>query len=161
MRITQEADGAVRIVDCLARSGGRRGAQAIAESTGVTLRFTLKILHKLVQNGIVVSYKGVQGGFELARAPEAVNMRQVIEAVDGPIAITRCLSEEQGCCLSDTGNGYGCYYNHIFAEISRSIQQKFESIDFAAKPEKGSARPLAAAEALRAPQTRRKAKRPA
>lgn len=145
MRITQEADGAVRIVDCLARSGGRRGAQAIAESTGVTLRFTLKILHKLVQNGIVVSYKGVQGGFELARAPEAVNMRQVIEAVDGPIAISRCLSEEQGCCLAEDAHGYGCAYNHIFAEVSRAIQQKFESISFEPvqqkAPRKSAAKP--------------------
>ena len=61
MFITLETDYAVRIVYCLARSGKRTGASEISESTGVTLRFALKILHKLVANGIVRSFKGAEG----------------------------------------------------------------------------------------------------
>lgn len=131
MRITQEADYAVRIVDCLAREGKRLDAGAISEITGVTLRFTLKILRKLVMNDIVVSYKGVRGGYELARKPADINMRQVIEAVDGPIAINRCLSDDQLC--SHTYGEYGCYYYKIFADVSKAIQDKFESINFEVK----------------------------
>ncbi len=97
MRITQEADYAVRLIDCLAREGRRLDAHTISETTGVTLRFTLKILRKLVIGSIVVSYKGVSGGYELARKPSEINMKQVIEAVDGPIAINRCLSGELPC----------------------------------------------------------------
>ena len=48
MHITLESDYAVRIVYCLAQNGGRMEAAAIAEQTGVTLRFSLKILRKLV-----------------------------------------------------------------------------------------------------------------
>ena len=59
MRITLEADYAVRIVDCLSLSGRRLDARSISEKTGVTLRFTLKILRKLGMAKIVRSYKGV------------------------------------------------------------------------------------------------------
>ena len=90
MRITQEADYAVRIVDCLAKQGGRLDARSVSELTGVTLRFTLKILRKLREGGIVRSFIGVTGGYELAKRPAQINLRQVIEAVDGPIAISRC-----------------------------------------------------------------------
>lgn len=131
MRITQEADYAVRIVDRLARSGGRLDARSLSETTGVTLRFTLKILRKLVLNSIVISFKGVQGGYELARKPADINMRQVIEAVDGPIAISRCLSGELPCNRTD--GECGCYYHGIFAEVSKDIREKFESINFEVK----------------------------
>lgn len=131
MRITQEADYAVRLIDCLAREGRRLDAHTISETTGVTLRFTLKILRKLVIGSIVVSYKGVSGGYELARKPSEINMKQVIEAVDGPIAINRCLSGELPC--SHTEKECGCYYHSIFAEVSKSIQDKFESINFEVK----------------------------
>lgn len=67
MYITLEADYAVRIVNCLAKNGSRMDAKALSAATGVTLRFSLKILRKLVAQGIVRSYKGTQGGYELAR----------------------------------------------------------------------------------------------
>lgn len=128
MRITQEADYAVRIIDCLARQNKRLDARSISEMTGVTLRFTLKILRKLLISGIVISYKGVRGGYELSRKPSEINMRQVIEAVDGPIAISRCVSGELLCSLTDSD--CGCYYHKIFADVSKAIQDKFESINF-------------------------------
>lgn len=131
MRITQEADYAVRIIDCLSRQENRIDARSISEITGVTLRFTLKILRKLLVNGIVISHKGVRGGYELARKPAEINMRQVIEAVDGPIAISRCLSEELPCNRTDSD--CGCYYHKIFAEVSNDIRNKFESINFDVK----------------------------
>lgn len=131
MRITQEADYAVRIIDCLARQNKRLDARTISEMTGVTLRFTLKILRKLLISGIVISYKGVQGGYKLARKPSEINMRQVIEAVDGPIAISRCVSGELPCSLTESD--CGCYYHKIFVDVSKAIRDKFESINFGIK----------------------------
>ena len=64
MHITQESDYAVRIVYCLAKCGTRRDARGISEEMCVTLRFSLKILGKLVSSGIVESYKGNRGGYE-------------------------------------------------------------------------------------------------
>jgi Rrf2 family protein len=131
MRITQEADYAVRIIDCLARQKKRLDARVVSEMTGVTLRFTLKILRKLGLSGVVKSFKGVQGGYELAREPAQINLRQVIEAVDGPIVINRCLSGVLPC--SNTESECGCYYHKIFSDVSKAIQDKFESINFEVK----------------------------
>ena len=128
MRITQEADYAVRIIDCIARSEGRMDARSISETTGVTLRFTLKILRKLNQSGIVRSFQGVQGGYELARPPQQINLREVIEAVDGPICISRCLTDELSC--SQQENKELCYYHSVFAEISKTIRRRLESVTF-------------------------------
>ena len=61
MHITQESDYAVRIVYCLAKCGTRRDARGISEEMCVTLRFSLKILGKLVSSGIVESYEGGAG----------------------------------------------------------------------------------------------------
>ena len=91
MYITLEADYAVRIVNCLAKNGSRMDAKALSAATGVTLRFSLKILRKLVAQGIVRSYKGTQGGYELARAPQEIPLGEVIETVEGPITISRCV----------------------------------------------------------------------
>ena len=132
MRITQEADNAVQIMDCLVKHGTRLDARSISDSTGVTLRFTLKILRKLVKSGIVKSFIGVTGGYELAKKPEEINLRQVIEAVDGPIAISRCLSGNVPCDLKVTE--CSCYYHLIFANVSKSIQEQLENVSFAKKP---------------------------
>ena len=65
MRCTHEADYAIRVTCCLAFSGSKVGAKQISESTGVTLRFALKILRKLIQADIVKSFKGASGGYML------------------------------------------------------------------------------------------------
>jgi Rrf2 family iron-sulfur cluster assembly transcriptional regulator len=133
MRITLEADYAVRIIDSLASEGGRLDARSISERTGVTLRFTLKILRKLNQAGIVRSYKGVTGGYELNARPECINLRQVIEAVDGPIVISRCLDNAAEC--SNVGDKKLCYYHKVFADLSRTIRDKLESVTFGGNQE--------------------------
>ena len=67
LQMTLEADYAVRIVYELASSGGRIDASALAEASGVTVRFSLKILRKLVAAGLILSYKGAAGGYELTQ----------------------------------------------------------------------------------------------
>ena len=67
MFLNNETDYAIRIVSCLADREERIDAATVAEQTGVTPRFTLKILHRLVQGGIVRSLRGNKGGYVLAR----------------------------------------------------------------------------------------------
>ena len=67
MHMTLEADYAVRIVACLVTEDQRRDAAYIAEKTQVPLRFALKILRKLVQGRLAVSFKGARGGYPYHR----------------------------------------------------------------------------------------------
>ncbi len=92
MRITQEADNAIRIIYCLAKHQRKQGAKEISENTSVTLRFTLKILRKLIGAGFVMSFKGMKGGYILKKAPVDISVGEVVEAIDGPISIVKCLN---------------------------------------------------------------------
>lgn len=131
MHITQEADYAVRIVYCLARSGVRMDARTISGEMHVTLRFTLKILGKLAQNGIVVSYKGNKGGYELARTANEITMLDVIVAVEGPYRLSRCIGTEQESCGCTIGDAGCCAFQHVFGRISESINQQLREVNFA------------------------------
>ena len=97
MHITLETDYAIRIVLYLAKANKRVEAKNISENTEVTLRFALKILRKLVAEGIVKSFKGTQGGYELNKKPEEITLANVIETVEGTYYLSRCLNPEQGC----------------------------------------------------------------
>ena len=83
MHITLEADYAIRIVQVLAQNQRRLDAKTISEMTGVTLRFSLKILRKLVAAGIIKSFKGTQGGYEIGRELDQISLGEVIETIEG------------------------------------------------------------------------------
>lgn len=129
MRITLEADYAVRIIDCLAKEDHRLDARSVSEKTGVTLRFTLKILRKLGIAKLVRSYKGVQGGYELTKKPADINLKEVIEAVDGPIVINKCLSGQIPCEKMSSA----CYYHNVFSEVAEMVREKLASVTFGEK----------------------------
>lgn len=127
MHITLESDYAVRIVNCLVEAGTRLDARTISERTDVTLRFSLKILRKLVAEGIVKSFKGTQGGYELAKPINEISLGDVIEAVEGEIAISRCTKEGFVCNREHT---VPCKFQKIYREISLEVQEKLKSITF-------------------------------
>lgn len=127
MYITLESDYAIRIVGCIKKENKRIDSKAISEKTGVTLRFALKILRKLVANGIIKSYKGTQGGYELAKAPSDISLMDIIETVEGKYYFSRCLNEDCGC---NRGMSGVCQYQKIFNEISEIVEEKLNSYTF-------------------------------
>ena len=126
MRITLESDYALRILTALASHNEVIDAKALAEETSVTLRFALKILHKLVGGDFVSSYKGVKGGYKLKKNPEKITLKSVIELIDGPIVIARCLGNGEECTLNQ--DKASCTYHHIFETISIDVAKKLNKI---------------------------------
>lgn len=126
MRITLESDYALRILTAMAGYEGVTDAKTISNDTSVTIRFTLKILHKLVQGDLVQSFKGVNGGYKLKKAPKEITLKQVIELIDGPIAIARCLDLGESCSLNCDKSA--CDYHHIFDIISIDLANKLNKI---------------------------------
>ena len=126
MRITLESDYALRIISALASRKEVVDAKTLSDETSVTLRFTLKILHKLVQGNMVKSYKGVNGGYTLASSPEEITLKDVIELIDGPIAIVRCLDNGESCSMNTDKTA--CIYHHIFDFISYDVATKLGKI---------------------------------
>ncbi len=127
MHINLEADYAARIVQRLARSSERLDAQSLSEQTAVSLRFTLKIMRKLVGAGIVRSYKGSRGGYTLARPAAEITLRQVIEAAEGPYRFSRCLDADYACTCS---GGEACSLQAAFDEVTRAVTDKLDSVTF-------------------------------
>ena len=125
MVMTLEADYAVRIVEYLTKNPQRRDAKTISEETRIPLRFSLKILRELVAEGLVCAYKGAKGGYTLAKPPEEITLRQVIELVEGPYMLSRCQKEEYSC-----GREH-CRLHNIYEKISEDVRRELESYTFA------------------------------
>lgn len=131
MHITLEADYAVRIVIFLAQRQSfgqlRVDANTISENTGVTLRFALKILRNLVGCGIAKSFKGTQGGYELNKDPDQITLRELLAAVEGEYAFSRCVYG--GDCSKP--NHTSCKVHHVFCEVSELVKNKLDSVTVA------------------------------
>ena len=128
MYITLEADYAVRIVSALSLDRSRLDAGTLSERSCVTLRFALKILRKLVSAGLVTSYKGSRGGYQLCMEPSEITLRMVIEAIEGTYYFSRCLSPD---CECNSGADGICCYQKAFGEITDSVRKQLESYNFA------------------------------
>ena len=130
LRITQEADYALRIVTLLASQDSLVDANTIAEMAGVTQRFALKILRKLVLGELVCSHKGASGGYRLARSAQEITLKDIIELIDGEIAISKCLSHEH-VCSQQGENKSACKIHRIFDAINNELVEKLEKITIA------------------------------
>jgi len=130
MRITQEADYAIRIVCLLAERDETLDANTIAENCCITQRFALKILRKLVLGGLVCSFKGANGGYRLGNTPDQITMKDIIELIDGDIAISRCLAEDHVCSKSGE-NKSACIVHCVFDAINRDVVKRLEKVTVA------------------------------
>lgn len=130
MRITQEADYALRIVCLLAKNDTMMDANTIAADCCITQLFALKILRKLVLGKLVRSFKGANGGYQLNVDPSAVTMKDIIELIDGEIAILRCLSADHVCSRSGD-NKEDCTVHRIVDAINRDVVEKLEKVTVA------------------------------
>ncbi|MBR6789568.1 MAG: Rrf2 family transcriptional regulator [Oscillospiraceae bacterium] len=127
MQLTLESDYAIRFVIFLIRFGKRADAKTISENTGVTLRFALKILRKLAGGGVIRSYKGVTGGYELAKKPEEITLAEVIGLIEGPYCLSRCLKADGSC---SHGEGCECKVSGVLADISREVDKRLQAVTF-------------------------------
>ena len=105
MRLSSLADYAVVMMSATARhcGGTRTNAAGLAEETGIPLPTVQKLVSKLSAAGLLRSVRGAGGGFKLARPAAAVSMADIIEAVEGPIAMTSCVeSGRHDCSMEGT-----------------------------------------------------------
>ena len=91
MELTRATQFALRTLLDLAVNGPGRTA-VIAARRGIPPAQAGKIVQQLARGGIVRTSRGAGGGVQLSRAPERMTLRQVIEAIEGPIVVARCLA---------------------------------------------------------------------
>ena len=128
MYITLEADYALRIADALAKNAGKMEAKAIAERARVTLRFSLKILRKLVAGGVVRSYRGARGGYEIAKPLDQITVYEILETIEGPFALNRCVLEGSDCNRVPDKK---CPYHYLFEHLTDHIKAQLGGVTLA------------------------------
>lgn len=135
MQITQGTDYAFRAVLHLARSPGKIvNAQIIADKEEIPMRFLLKIMRSLISGGIVKSYRGAEGGYALAKGAEEITLLDVVEAVEGPISINRCLWHQEYCTRHWAQN---CPVHHALGGVQSLLKQELSRHNFAQLAKEG------------------------
>lgn len=124
MRITREVDYAIRILAYLAKCEDVVIAKTISEKTNVTQRFTLKILQKLIHSELVRSYRGAYGGYQLNKDPQDINMRDIIEIIDGEIQINSCLKSGHICSYQKVKEE--CKFHQAFTNINQDLRDQLK-----------------------------------
>jgi FeS assembly SUF system regulator len=106
VKLSSLADYAVVMMSAAARHCGatcRLNATTLAEETGLPLPTVQKLVSKLSSAGLLESARGTGGGFRLARPAAAITLADIVEAVEGPIALTACVDGgKHDCCVEET-----------------------------------------------------------
>jgi Rrf2 family protein len=97
--VRQDADYALR---AMANLAGRYGSGAVSTrilgtEEGISYQFACKILQRLHEKGLVISSMGPKGGYSLSREPAKINMAEIIEAIQGPVVLNKCMPGGSGC----------------------------------------------------------------
>lgn len=124
LQVSRRVDYALRAVIHLAseqEAGGVSTIARIAAEERLPRQFLEKIFQQLIRSGLVRSRRGPHGGYELGRAAEETTFRDVIEAVEGPIALNVCVGEHPDCSLIGA-----CGMNRVWAEGQRRVMDLFE-----------------------------------
>ncbi len=99
IRLSKLSDYAVVVLSHLARGEGKLVTAAeLAEATAVPEPTVAKVLKLLVRGGIIVSVRGAAGGYMMERCPREISIRELIVALEGPIAVTSCLEGGDSEC---------------------------------------------------------------
>ena len=100
LRLSKKADYALMAMKHLALRGdrGSSSAREIAGQYDIPIELLAKVLQRLVRRGLLASHQGTRGGYQLARVPTRISVADVIQAIDGPVAVTACSSSDDGAC---------------------------------------------------------------
>lgn len=104
MRLSSMADYAVVTMSAAARHCGhaRVSAQQLADETGLPIPTVQKLVSKLSAAGLLKAVRGAGGGLKLARPAAAISLADIVEAIEGPIALAACSEPgRHGCTLED------------------------------------------------------------
>jgi FeS assembly SUF system regulator len=103
MRLTHLADYAVVLMTAASRrpAGARLSATELSADTGVPLPTAQKLMGQLATAGLLSSARGVGGGFALSRPAGEISLADIVEAVEGPIALTMCSDSNNHECILD------------------------------------------------------------
>ncbi|KPF78506.1 AsnC family transcriptional regulator [alpha proteobacterium AAP81b] len=122
MRLTNLADYAVVVMTAAARAPGERlSAARVAEVTAIPAPTVAKLMGTLARGGLLVASRGVAGGFCLVRPASEISVAAIVEAVDGPIALTHCAGGDASDCAIEGQCGVRGHWGPINAAVRAAL----------------------------------------
>ncbi|GAP12542.1 transcriptional regulator, BadM/Rrf2 family [Longilinea arvoryzae] len=128
MQITRQADYALRAIYHLTKLDPtqRAATSQIAEEQRIPPSFLAKIISQLSIAGLIHTSRGARGGVSLARSPEEITILEVVEAIDGPIALNECTSSPDACPF-----GENCPLRKLWCGTQTELIEKLATTTFA------------------------------
>ncbi len=127
-RLSKMTDYGVVVLGHLAGQRGRLlSAPDVAEATGLPSATVSQVLKTLAGAGIVTSHRGARGGYELARMPDAVTVRELVVAFEGPLAVTACVNGAEDNCAVESL----CLLAGGWEQVNTAIRAALDSVTLA------------------------------
>jgi Rrf2 family protein len=99
LRLSKKADYALMAMKHLAVRPDAVSASAreIAEQYDIPIELMAKVLQRLARRGLLTSHQGTRGGYRLSRPSTSISVADIIQAIDGPVTVTACSTEDEKC----------------------------------------------------------------
>jgi len=125
LKLTKKADYGLMAMRHLAEHAdqGSCSAKDVAEAYGIPQEALAKILQRLAKARLLTSQHGINGGYTLARDPRMISAFEVIQAIDGPLFITSCVTLRGECDQSDR-----CTVREPLRKVNQSIERVLKNI---------------------------------
>ena len=138
MDITRRCDYACRILRAAYNNGDSFvSVSDIAESEDIPYAFARSIQHDLVKGGLIKTVRGARGGLALNCDPAQVTLLEVLEAIQGPVSVSLCVTDPEYCEKQE-----GCAYNKLWQGADRLLNGYFGSITLKDLIEMGAEHPV-------------------
>lgn len=122
--LTKNTDYAIRSLLTLgAARGGYLSARAISREHDIPYQFLRRLLQEMIRHDLVVSKEGASGGFKLAKDPDEIRVRELIEIFQGRVQVSECMFRRQIC-----SNRARCVLRHEIMRIGQVFGREFDSI---------------------------------
>ena len=127
LRIGKLTDYATVILATLASERSRLlNASTLAERTHIAPPTVAKLLKQLQRAGLGNSTRGTRGGYQLSRSPDAISAAAILDALEGPVALTDCSAGSGNCCLE-----HSCTVSRTWQRVSGAIRRSLSEISLA------------------------------
>jgi FeS assembly SUF system regulator len=129
LRLSNLADYGVVVMTAAARAaaeGRHVSAAQVAATTGISAPTVAKLMGQLGRAGLLHSHRGVAGGFALARPADGISLADIVEAIDGPIALTHCGEPGETCGLAPH-----CSVKPHWAPVNRAVKAALAGVSLA------------------------------
>lgn len=127
LKMSRLTDYGTGVLAYLANAGDRpHSTSEVAELTGLPGATVSKVLKLLTRAGLVTSHRGAQGGYVLSRPAANITAAEVIDALEGPVALTECSIEDGSCDLEAL-----CLVGNAWQRINIAIRHALDEISLA------------------------------